>query len=143
MRCDSTVLHHEGVCVTLHTPGRDEHSAAFLAHGRRRQRSIEAVCNRYQVSQPPRAASCSAFISRYSGPSTVRARGTVASQAAKKGTVNRRCYFQTRLGSHGWVRAVTEVMRIRCGAITSFINKTGGRHTVYSTLSPRAQQSSP
>lgn len=44
-------------------------------------------------------------------------------RGANKETVNHHCDDQTRLGSHGWVRGVMEVIRIRCGFIISFINK--------------------
>lgn len=52
-------------------------------------------------------------------------------QGAKKETINHHCDVQTRPWSHGWVRGVMEVMRIRCGSIISFINKMAGTVDVY------------
>lgn len=55
----------------------------------------------------------------------------VSVQGAKKETINHHCDVQTRPGSHGWVRGVMEVTRIRCGSIISFINKMTGTVDVY------------
>ncbi len=52
-------------------------------------------------------------------------------QGAKKETINHHCEVQTRPESHGWVRGVMGVMRIRCGSIISFINKMTSTVDVY------------
>lgn len=59
-------------------------------------------------------------------------------QGAKKETINHHCDVQRRHGSHGWVRGVMEVMRIRCGSIISFINKMTGTVDVHIVQPQRA-----